>query len=559
MRMISSQVACYCTIQLLLIGGRPAPAGEAHFTGPRLQERSSLAQAAPLSSVRCYFQTIIPIPPRPSTCIAEYETPQFSRTATSCTGVESCSLKLAMAWPVRLWSPDSPINTKFYTVLPQSYRLGLFPRVAKITKGPWLSAATQQTVVVRWQTDRGASTWLRVSGPQLSPPGSPRWLEGTSSCPAGAAQPCLHTVVVSGLKAGSRYEYILGDVAPDPTTGRHAGGTFMTEPLVSGTTEFSFSVVGDIQGEGGNAWKDVANYTAALQGSTGRGGGPVLHTGDMAAINWNHFFSLGSAMLAGHPFYPARGNNDPTQEPESFLRFFADSGNTSPREQNPNPRSYYSLNYGNTHFIFLDYNILSSCAVPQAQWLREDLNGSGAKEAANIVVVAHWGPRGAGVYGDNSVLQSCLESLFADAGGAPTDLFRKLRVVLSGHQHYYTRISVPHTVGSITRKVHYVTVGSAGAGPRCPALTPSHGSGPPPKLEASSLAVCNPPDGTLNYQGIVVDVRDRVMELRAYNFAYDSTGKRYIKDPTKPWYTLLDCFAMDASGSSVTPQNSCTL
>lgn len=261
---------------------------------------------------------------------------------------------------------------------------------------------------------------------------------------------------------------------------------------------------------------------------------------------WNDFFSLGDSMLSTQPFYPARGNND---DKDLFLRYFGPTGRVNPTGYDLEWKTYYSVNYGNTHFIVLDTNILTSCTGDQVTWLRDDLNKPGATTAENIVVVSHSGPRGYGGYGDNLTLKPCLESLFLDSNNKPTGFFRKLRMVFSGHQHYYERIIQTHLVGGVTRKVHYVTVGTAGASPRQP------GSGS--ELAASSASVWSLADGTNDYQGVVVDVRGRVFELRAYNFAYDAAGNRVPRGPSGTWYSVLDCFAMNDNGEDVTPQNSC--
>ncbi len=495
----------------------------------------------------CRFIRATGAPPHPSTCIAELLMPNYYRQIASCRGKDSCVLNNVYLPPkteiVRLWSPDSPNQAMFSSALhPPTYAFRVFPRAAKATKGPWLSGATQTSVIVRWETDVMASSWLRVANEPISSQHTVRWIQGSSSCSAGAAPPCIHTAAVTGLARGRRYQFVLGDVLPNAATGNHPAGAFSTVPAAG--TEYSFSVLGDVQGGGGVAWKEVGEFTGALQSLTGRPGGPILHTGDMTgSVNdWNGFFSGGAFTLSSHPFYPALGNNDNAPLFKKYFEF-SETGNS---------RTYYSADYGNTHFIALDSNSLSSCNTTDAQanWLRQDLDGASAMAAENIVVVVHYGPRGYGIYQDNATLKSCLESLFMDSSGQPTNLFRKLRMAFSGHQHYYERIEKTHTVGPLTRKVHYVTVGTAGAEPRCP------GSGP--GLATSSASVCSSSDGTFDYQGVVVDVRGRVSELRAYNFAYDAAGQHVSRGSSGTWYSVLDCFAMDAAGESITPQNSCS-
>ncbi len=534
---------CLCLIASLLFSAATGYGFEPSLSLAETQEEMPVVQQTRGQAVTCRFIPVAGAPQHQSTCIAEHLTTTFYRRVASCRGYRSCVLNvppLTSKSPVRLWSPDSQNQTFFY-VLPPTYTFQVFPRAAQATKGPWISRATPTSMVVRWETDIRASSWLRVVNKQFPSPNMSRWVQGSSSCSAGAAPPCIHTATVTGLAQGRSYDVVLGDVRPDAATGNHPVGSFSTVPAAG--IEYSFAVLGDVQGQGGAAWKEVGELTGDLQGTTGRSGGPILHTGDMtgSVSHWNGFFSDGASTLSRHPFYPALGNND---DPGSFKKYFSFTGTA-------NPTTYYSVGYGKTHFIVLDSNSLSSCDTTNAQanWLRQDLVGTSATAAENIVIVAHWGPHGYGVYGDNPTLKPCIESLFRDSSGQPTNLFRKLRVVFSGHQHYYERIVQTHTVGTLTRKVHYVTVGTAGAEPRCP----GSGAG----LVASSASVWSPDDGTFDYQGVVVDVRGQVFELRAYNFAYDSMGQRVPRGSSGQWYSLLDCFAMNAAGDSVTPDNSC--
>jgi hypothetical protein len=535
---LATKLLRLCFIEVLLVSASASWALEPSLNAGDTRKESPVARTGSSRVVTCRFVSAVGAVQHQSTCFAEHLMPTFYRQIASCRGVVSCVLNVPSLTPIRLWSPDSRNQDTFSSsALPLTYTFQVFPRAAKATKGPWISAATQNTMVVRWETDVNASSWLRVVNDIFPSPHTARWIEGSSSCPEGVTQPCVHTAIVNGLNAGRRYRFVLGDVVPNTATGQHPGGGFVTEPVVGADTEYSFSVVGDVQQEGVRYWKDVGGYTAALQADTGRSGGPIFHTGDM--VDWNNFFSFGTSMLSSHPFYPARGNND---NEELFKRYFGFTGSVNPTDNNLG-KTYYSVNYGNTHIIVLD---TSSLTIPctnntdeQVTWLRNDLKEAGATAAKNIVVVAHWGPRGYGGYGDNQVLKYHLESLFTDSSGMPTDFFRKLRMVFSGHQHYYERIIQAHTVGADTRKVHYVTVGTAGATPRCPA----------PGLEKSSAFVCSLSDGTYDYQGVVVDVRGRVFELRAYNFAYDDAGN-HVR-------SVLDCFAIDENGESVDPQNSC--
>ncbi|MEB3317569.1 MAG: metallophosphoesterase [Cyanobacteriota bacterium] len=403
-------------------------------------------------------------------------------------------------------------------------------------------------MVVRWETDRNARPWLRVLSSPLTSPQIFRWFTGNTDCPDGNKMRCISTVFVTGLSPDHSSIFVLGDVEPLTKTGVRPNGQFTTEPINLGSEEFSFSVFGDVQGEGGKAWNLVSKTTVDLQGATGRAGGPVLHTGDLnlTLLEDDIFFTSTKSMLSRHPFFPAHGNGDDELQ---YLRYFGSTGRLNPLNYDNNTQTFYSLNYANTHFIFLDTLSLDSCAYKQANWLRNNLSNDGALNADNIVLVAHHGPFGRGKYVENSILQTCLSSLFTDLHGKPTNFFRKLRLVLSGHQHSYQRIKKIHQVGTEMRGVYYLTVGTAGATPACPV--------PVAGLRVSSASICNNPPAaaTYDYQGINVEVRGGVFEIRAYNYAFDAAGHPVPVGVPAKSYSLLDCFAFDNKGTSVSPEN----
>lgn len=542
---------CCSVLPSLLLTTSMGLAAEANGNAVEQRETIPLRPPVPTVAIQCRFIRNPQDPPHQSTCIAEYLAAGFYRQIGSCRGLNSCTVTVGPYRPTRVWSPDSRYQfSSTAPILPANVSFPIFARKAQVTKGPWISAASTNRMVVRWETDGQATAWLRVVNDQFTPPHSSRWIQGNSSCPDGPTERCMHTVIVTGLTANQRYRFVLGDVVPNPTNGLHLGGNLTTEPAAGSAKEYSFSVLGDVQGADFKAWTEVSKYTSALQSATGRSGGPVLHTGDftLTQLKDDRFFTLGRSMLSSYPFFPAIGNGD---DESLFLRYFGPTGRTSLTDFDKGLKTYYSLNYGKTHFIFLDTNTLTSCSDAQAAWLRADVNGSSAMSADHIVVVAHKGPRSNGVYGDNAVLKSCLISLFKDPNGQPSNLFRKLRIVFSGHQHDYERIIMAHTVGSETRSVHYVTVGSAGADPRCPVSLTG--------MAASSAAICkNPPyDPTFDYQGLVVDVRGQVFELRAYNFAFNDAGQMVPQGNPAKMYSIIDCFAMDQKGATIAPENSC--
>jgi hypothetical protein len=536
----------------------------------RAEETNSIDQTATISSdtprrnVQCVFVRPQGASPVPATCIAVHE--QTGRVLSFCKGVSRCVLGtpgLPIINGIRIWSPDSTRQSPVYPIgLPAQVVFPLLPRLATNRKGPWLTDVTSSSVVIRWETDVPARSVIHIA----TPPGPavrsvPRWVGGSAKCD-DSGKNCVHSVRVTGLATNSRYSFLIGDVkpalrpAPGLSIGQHPAGSIVTAPTAG---DFSFSVLGDVQAQTSyhwTVWKDVSAFSAALQINMGRNGGPVFHTGDMTQTfgeseaetrkRWSEFFANGSLLLKDNPFYPAIGNND---DSSSFKKYFGTEGPAA-------PATYYSVDYGRTHFVVLaepGEPGLGSCGSSpssQVQWLRNDLaNASARLDIDNIIVIAHHGPRGyGGYYGHNMELLACLESMFMDDSG-PTDFFKKLRLVLSGHHHYYQRIEHEHIVSGLRRKVQYVTVGTAGAVHRCPDNSP----------EVKMMSpICPDADGTNDYQSVVVRVRGPMIELRTYNFAYDKvTGQKVSRGPRNKWYSMIDCVAFDANGDEIQDQATC--
>ena len=456
------------------------------------------------------------------------------RRVAICHGTTACLLNLSSlpSQLVRIWSPDSSVQlvTNFQNV-PAMVRFPVFPRAARVTKGPWIGDVLETSAVVRWETDRYAGSWLRIVNALNQVPHDARWIQGTSTCSSPASPtPCLHTAQVARLQSAHRYEFLIGDGLSNPKKLVHATGAVDTAP--GATANFTFSTFADVQG--GGTFADISAYAP-----TPAHAGPVIQTGDMveSAAGWPDFFAWGSPVLSRRPFYPALGNNDPQA---SFLDFFAFPSNSS-------KKTYRSFDYANTHFILLDSNSTFGPQDPQVVWLKNDLT-SAANTMANIVIALHYGPYGYGVYNDNGNFRALLQSLATTP--SYQNAFGKIRLVLSGHQHYYERIVKQYSTGGGNRSIRYLTLGSAGVAPRCP------GTGA--DLEKSSACV----GGSKHYQFATIEVRDTTIEGRVYNFQYDGAGNPIlvpISGGGTSRYSLLDCFAFDANGNGVPLATPCVI
>ncbi|MFQ6032282.1 MAG: dockerin type I domain-containing protein, partial [Candidatus Zixiibacteriota bacterium] len=116
--------------------------------------------------------------------------------------------------------------------------------------------------------------------------------------------------------------------------------------------------------------------------------------------------------------------------------------------------SYYSFDYGNSHFIGLDTEIPYGPSSAQYQWLKADLQG--AYNNTFIFVFMHKHPYCAGGHNSTIGLRDTLSPLF--------ETYR-VDMVFSGHSHFYQRN------GPINGVTYIITAGGG-----APLYTPAESS-----------------------------------------------------------------------------------
>lgn len=229
-----------------------------------------------------------------------------------------------------------------------------------------------------------------VGGPMVVMNASPRsatvvWIVQNDevtlrpAAPGGEARksPSLRveSTTFTGLQPNTKYEY---DVAQ-----QDAGkGSFKTPP--AGPGPYTFAVYGDTRTRHDVHRKVMATLV--------KNGIPdfVLHTGDLVADGndsslWPIFFDIEKELLRQTVFIPALGNHD--RNAHDFFEFFQ-SGS-----------SYYSFNWGASHFIVLNSDIGNAAPTvrlrdafwaEQTRWLEDDLQKS--QSADYRFIVAHHPP-----------------------------------------------------------------------------------------------------------------------------------------------------------------------
>ncbi len=271
-------------------------------------------------------------------------------------------------------------------------------------KGPYLSSVTENSIVVSWRTATLDSSVVQYG---LTPEYG---FEEKS-----AALKTAHSLTLTGLLLDTVYHYrILFQEKQTPDYSFRTGVT-------SGAT-FKFSVYGDTRTQ-------ADSHLAVVRGIIGSDPYFVLHTGDLVAngsdeSQWAVYFATicSSAVAAQRfPFYYAIGNHE-GESPLYYNYLYLPHNNPDSIE------SYYSFDYGNSHFISLDIQKPYGQVSSQYQWLRKDLVNSYNK--AFIFVFMHDHPYCAGGHDSNLGLRDTLCPLFQTF---------KVDMVFSGHSHFYQR------------------------------------------------------------------------------------------------------------------------
>jgi len=271
-------------------------------------------------------------------------------------------------------------------------------------KGPYLSTVTQNSIVISWRTSTSDSSVVQ-SG----------LTAGYGMEEKDLALKTSHSLTLTGLLPDTIYHYRVlfqGKQTPDYT--------FRTG--VASDIPYKFSVYGDTRTQADSHLAVVNRIIASAPYF-------VLHTGDLVAngsdeSQWSTYFATicSSASAAQRfPFYYAIGNHE-GESPLYYNYIYLPHNNPDSTE------SYYSFDYGNSHFISLDTQKPYGPSSGQYQWLRKDLVN--AYNKTFIFVFMHDHPYCAGGHNSNLGLRDTLSPLFQTF---------KVDMVFSGHSHFYQR------------------------------------------------------------------------------------------------------------------------
>lgn len=249
----------------------------------------------------------------------------------------------------------------------------------------------------------------------------------------------LHRAHIQGLKPGTAYHYQLGN-------GQQFWEeiyTFTTEKAMSFSKEkdasFSFVHITDTHAQTSPAgstviWSNVMTQSVKNVSDLKF----FIHTGDIVENNNNEdemqaFFHVSQHILSSYPMMAAVGNHEETSavSPDSYLQHFSNPGNGS-EAIGVTPKTTYSFNYGNTHFIALNSECNTSA---QVSWLTNDLiQANKDPEIKWKIIYFHNSPYGAG-----KSSSSAWPPVFAAYG---------VDLALIGHNHVYVRTKMIDAKGN---------------------------------------------------------------------------------------------------------------
>ena len=327
-----------------------------------------------------------------------------------------------------------------------------------IVKGPYLQWPTQNSMTIMWETSSPASSKVTYAEVRRVHSGLNGRFETVKSSQKSVEDPTpcqVHAVTLTGLAPDTTYHYNVSSVDSQGEVVER--GVFPLKTAVHPNGPFSFAVVSENGGAGDTSsnqrlFTQIEQYRPEF----------LLIVGD--AVNhgsvyedWDRtLFAPGHALFTDTPFYLCLGNHEECSP--WFYRFVA----------YPEPKNYYSFDYGNAHIVALDSTtegdyedgrIVATEAgkgfmpgSPQYEFLVRDLQST---RATWKFVFFHYPPYVSGDYQVEEMRVLC--PVFEEHG---------VDIVFNSHTIVYER-SHPLRDGRVDLDtgVVYVVVGGAGAHP----------------------------------------------------------------------------------------------
>lgn len=318
-----------------------------------------------------------------------------------------------------------------------------FVNKPKLIRGPYLQAATDTSMVIRWRTDALSRSRVLYGN---SPAALNKMVDDVSL-------KTDHELKLTGLTPGTKYFYAIGSLKDTLQFG--AENYFTTLPVPGTEGVYRIGVFGDC----GYLSINQANVRDQFLKYLGTNdlnawillGDNAYNDGNDMEYQAKFFGPYKDQLLKKYPVFPSPGNHD--YHDADFTADFAQKTHETPYYQNfsmpvngesggvpsGNP-AFYSFDLGNIHFISLDsYGMeeqryfLHDTLGPQVKWLKKDLKAN--KNKGWVIAYWHHPPYSKGTHNSDTddIMSGVRENLLRILERHEVDL------ILCGHSHVYER------------------------------------------------------------------------------------------------------------------------
>jgi predicted phosphodiesterase len=334
----------------------------------------------------------------------------------------------------------------------------------KISRGPYLQNVLEDNAVIMWDTSIPVNSEVEYGLTK----------EETESI-VDSLKTTKHEIKLDRLKQETVYYYRI-------KTGKLTGEWHSFKTAVKENTPFTFLAYGDTQ-------LNFLRHNELTEQFIKHDFDFLINCGDVVQrgprSDWDvEFFEPLKNILTNKPIYAAIGNHELNSE--NFYKNFA-----NPNEEHEN---YYSFQYGNSFFIFIDnpragypdreYYTDYRPGSDQYKWLEEQLASEKAQKAEWLFVVSHIPSYVAGSQEHYSGCKKHLVPLFEKYG---------VDVSFSGHVHGYER-------GEVNGVTYIITAGGGGA----------QNKPDPEKIKSYK-------DFKLVYNFCIIDINENTLSFKAFD------------------------------------------
>ncbi|RLD86871.1 MAG: hypothetical protein DRJ09_11235 [Bacteroidetes bacterium] len=241
----------------------------------------------------------------------------------------------------------------------------------------------------------------------------------------------LYEVNLAHLKPGTIYYYRLLNQNEDNWN------SFKT--FTRNQDKFTFVAMGDSRSNP-DIFKKILDGTVSENPDLIISMGDLVESGGLYDEWHDYYFSVAKDVICTIPLVSTLGDHEADGDDGELFRYFL-------RKDEPTDKQWFSFDYGNTHFISLDFRHPNNQEM--IDWFINDISSS--EKEWNIVYM-HRGTYNFG--GHRSAWgRDIWPKLFSKY---------KVDIVFAGHSHIYERF-LPVREPNISNAVSYVTTGGAGA------------------------------------------------------------------------------------------------